>query len=351
MSKKIKYRPNINQPGLFDQQPSLHGLPDDRELEPHPSIRDFIVEVSNTTGKKQEKAKPFELDPTSLKKAAAISFISFGSGSSGNCAYIGNENGGVLIDAGIEPDKVKAGLKANGLSMDNVKGICLTHDHSDHVRFVYSLIRKQSHIGLYCTPRVLQGLLRRHSISRRIKDYHRPVYKEFAFNVGDLEITPFEVSHDGSDNAGFYIVCGDHHFAVATDLGCITDRVDHYMRQANHIIIESNYDAEMLRTGPYPMYLKARIAAGTGHLDNTVTAGFLASLAGNGLLRNVFLCHLSHDNNTPDIALETVRSALLEAGVDGIGDASGSADARRCAIQLMALPRFDTTPLMRLRLD
>ena len=218
------------------------------------------------------------------------------------------------------------------------------------MRYVYTLVRKYQHIGVYCTPRVLQGLLRRHSISRRIKDYHRPVYKEFPFKVGNFEITPFEVSHDGSNNAGFFITCGDHRFAVATDLGCITDRVEHYMRQAHHIMIESNYDAEMLRTGPYPMYLKARIAADTGHLDNTVTASFVASLA-SGPLRNVFLCHLSHDNNLPAIALQCVRTALLDAGIEAVGDASGSLQARGCRVQLMALPRFDATPLMKLRLD
>ena len=122
------------------------------------------------------------------------------------------------------------------------------------------------------------------------------------------------------------------------------------MRQAQHIMIESNYDAEMLRTGPYPMYLKARIAAGTGHLDNTVTASFVASLA-SGPLRDVILCHLSHDNNLPAIATQCVRTALLQAGVEAVGDASGSLQARGCRVQLMALPRFDATPLMKLRLD
>ncbi|HAB40848.1 MAG TPA: MBL fold metallo-hydrolase [Porphyromonadaceae bacterium] len=352
MSKKIKYRPNIHQPSLFDSQTSPFRIPglEPETPEAHPSIRDFVVEVKKRQQASSGTASNMELDTASLRPAAALSFISFGSGSSGNCAYIGDSEGGILIDAGVDPDKVKTALRQNGLSMDQVNGICLTHDHSDHVRYVYSLVRKYKHIGVYCTPRVLQGLLRRHSISRRIKDYHRPIYKEFPFKVGNFEITPFEVSHDGSDNAGFFITCGDHRFAVATDLGCITDRVEHYMRQAQHIMIESNYDAQMLRTGPYPMYLKARIAADTGHLDNTVTASFVASLA-SGPLRNVFLCHLSHDNNLPAIATQCVRTALLQAGIGAVGDASGSLQARGCRVQLMALPRFDATPLMKLRLD
>ena len=353
MARKIKFRPNINQPSLFDEPALIEKFraPSPTPEEPHQSIRDFVVEVSRTRhGSGTAPRSALEMDPTALQPVSTLSFMSFGSGSSGNCAYIGDETGGVLIDAGVEPDEVKAGLKANGLSMNDVKGICLTHDHSDHVRYVYSLVRKHQHIGVYCTPRILQGLLRRHSISRRLKDYYKPIYKEFSFRIANFEITPFDVSHDGSDNAGFFIVSGDHRFAVATDLGCITERVEYYMRQAQHIMIESNYDAEMLRTGPYPLYLKSRIAADTGHLDNAVTARFVASLA-DGPLRNIFLCHLSHDNNLPDIAVGAVRTALLEAGVSGVGDASGSPEARECAVQLMALPRFDATPLMKLRLD
>lgn len=351
MARKIKFRPNINQPSLFDEPALIEKFRSPQPEEPHPSIRDFVVEVSRTRhGSGTAARSTLEMDPSVLHPASTLSFMSFGSGSSGNCAYIGDETGGVLIDAGIEPDEVKAALKANGLSMNDIKGICLTHDHSDHVRYVYSLVRKHQHIGVYCTPRILQGLLRRHSISRRLKDYYKPIYKEFSFRIGNFEITPFDVSHDGSDNVGFFITCGDHRFAVATDLGCITDRVEYYMRQAHHIMIESNYDADMLRTGPYPLYLKSRIAAATGHLDNAVTARFVASLAG-GPLRNIFLCHLSHDNNLPDIAVEAVRTALIEAGAGGVGDASGSPEARECAVQLMALPRFDATPLMKLRLD
>lgn len=107
----------------------------------------------------------------------------------------------------------------------------------------------------------------------------------------------------------FFFESGSQTVAVATDLGSITERVDHYMRQANHIIIEANYDAEMLRCGRYPAYLKARIEADDGHLDNTVTARFLSSLL-TPRLHNIFLCHLSEDNNTPQKAIEAVGDAL-----------------------------------------
>ena len=115
--------------------------------------------------------------------------------------------------------------------------------------------------------------------------------------------------HDGSDNAGFHITHGDRAITVATDLGCISPRVDHYMRLADTIIIEANYDLHMLRNGAYPEHLKARIVADNGHLDNAVTARYLA-LIHSEKMRNIYLCHLSHDNNIPELALETVSDAI-----------------------------------------
>ena len=200
-------------------------------------------------------------------------------------------------------------------------------------------------------------MLRRHSISRRIKDFHRPIFKEFPFTVAGLELTAFEVSHDGSDNSGYFITRGGLSMAVATDLGSITPRVDYYMRQAQHIMIEANYDEKMLREGPYSMYLKARIAASNGHLDNVETGRFLAGIL-SPKLRNVFLCHLSQDNMvalaigvTPDTALATVSRALLDAGCRDIGDGSGSIEMRSRQIQLVALPRFDASAMYVLRAD
>ncbi len=279
-----------------------------------------------------------------------LSFISFGSGSSGNCAYIGDSSTGLLIDAGVDMTTVVAELRRNGIDMSAIKGIVLTHDHSDHVRYVYTIVRKYRHIGVYCTPRTLNGMLRRHSISNRIKDYHRPIYKEHPFTIGNFTLTAFEVMHDGTDNSGFFITHGRHNIAVATDLGCVSERADHYMRRANYLMIEANYDSAMLAAGSYPEYLKARIRSDNGHLDNEVTARFVAQ-AYTPALRNIFLCHLSKDNNTSEIALRVVGDALRAAGVTEIGDCSGSPYSRMAPVQLMALPRFDSSGLITLRLS
>lgn len=275
-----------------------------------------------------------------------VFFISFGSGSSGNCSYVGDRRSGFLIDAGIDGKKVEQTLAEHGISMDRVRGICLTHDHGDHVRYVYSILRNHRHMKLYCTPKILNGMLRRHSLSRRIKDYHRAVYKEFDFSIGNFVITPFEVLHDGTDNCGFFINHGRANMAVATDLGRITPRVENYMSQAHFVVIESNYDLNMLLTGPYLDHLKARIRYDNGHLDNEDSARFIAGIYGPHL-RYVFLCHLSKDNNTPDIALSAHRRALTAAHADiVVGDGTNE---HLSDVQIIALPRYDATGMYVLR--
>lgn len=321
--------PHHQQPGLFD------GLDDfnerlDRGFEIIPSER--MADIARTHIAQQPEID--DLPP--LQASDRVFFMSFGSGSSGNCAYVGDRNSGFLVDAGVDAKKVTTSLLANGITMDRVKGIILTHDHHDHISQAYALLRSNRHMRLYCTPRTFNGILRRHNVSRRIKDYHQPIYKEFPFKLGEFEITPFEVMHDGADNAGFFIThSSGHTMAVATDLGCISPRVDFYMRQADSIVIEANYDHHMLVTGTYPEYLKARIAADNGHLDNKETAAFISEII-SPRLHNLYLCHLSHDNNLPQIALQTIEDAI-----------SRRDDALTLlqSLRLVALPRYASTPL------
>lgn len=292
-----------------------------------------------------EQPKSGSDEPAKPKPAhgSGLSFMSFGSGSSGNCAYLGTSEQGVLIDAGVDPEKVFAELKRNGISPQAVKAIVLTHDHQDHVRYVYKTIRGfNKNIAVYCTMRVMNGLLRRHNISRRIKEYKVDIWHETPFKVAGMEFTAFETSHDGTDNVGFNIRFGEFNFVVATDMGVITDRAAHYMSQAHFLMIESNYDRAMLDNGRYPEYLKSRIRGPRGHLDNTVAARFVAEQVG-AQLQWVFLCHLSNDNNTPEIALATMREALQSRG-QTVGDASYAPDQRDRDVQLYALPRYDSSP-------
>lgn len=314
-----------------------HGPKDARQL-----IINFVDPVAPVDDGNGEAAPEVQPAPTPAPDRRLF-YMSFGSGSSGNASYLGTDSGGIIIDAGVKADVIENALRTNGIPMSKVKGILLTHDHSDHVRYAYTLLRNNKHMRLFCTPRVLNGLLRRHSISKRIKEYHIQIWKETPFTIGQLAITAFDVPHDGSDNMGFSITCGDRNFVIATDLGEAAGRARYYIERANYLVIEANYDARMLRTGPYPEYLKARIATSHGHMDNADTARLLAEII-NPDLRYIFLCHLSHDNNTPEKAMETITTALKEKGVT-IGDCSMSLADRSADVSLMPLPRFDATRL------
>lgn len=328
MSKLSRYRRNAaywdNLPGLFD----------------HPALQDSPADAAGAADDLPA------LDESTLMRPERLRFISFGSGSSGNCAYIGTPSGGVLIDAGVDVNYVHAILDANAIDPMAIQGIILTHDHGDHVRYAYAFLRRHRHWRLFATPKTLNGILRRHNVSRRISDYHQPIYKEFPFSAGPLLITAFETSHDGTDNAGFFIEGAGTTFAITTDTGVITERADHYMRLARHIVLESNYDSEMLRNGPYPQYLKARIVSERGHLDNAVAAEYLRT-SFRPELATVLLCHLSHENNMPELALAAAREALVSAGARP-ASLTASPDERRGHTLLGALPRSEASPFLTL---
>lgn len=342
MARSRKRFDIYSQPGLFDNKGEAQPLADNNweagkvlftgGATPEPSateIKDILPDVAPATD-------------------IALRFLSFGSGSSGNCAFIGTDKYGFLIDAGVEGSHVEETLKRHGYNMFMINGIILTHDHHDHVSHAYSILRRNPHLRLYCTPRTFSGILRRHSISRRIRDYHKPIYKETPFNIKDFKVTAFEVSHDGSDNVGYMIELGHKKFVVGTDMGYIGERARFYLSQANALMIESDYDEEMLRRGTYPEYLKARIVAQRGHLSNAQVAEFLRDIW-TPSLSHVFLCHLSKDNNTPETATLAARRALLDAGALTVGDASESLESRNAPVQLFPLPRFDVSPLFFIR--
>lgn len=341
---KRRFRKLEDLPGLWDI-PQEDAPSDD-------NISDVIHSFRKKQSTPDKIIKESDLDRHLLEitpRRNELEFFSFGSGSSGNCAYIGIRGmGGVLIDAGVDAKIVLDGLDRNCIPLSKIAGMIITHDHSDHVRYAYTLLRKIPTMKIFCTPRTLTGILRRHSISSRIKDYHKQIFKEFEFEAGPLVITPFEVSHDGSDNVGFSIQAGDKSFVVATDTGKITERADYYIRKASYLMVEADYDEAMLDKSSYPNYLKERIRRDNGHMSNIDTARYLNGIWSE-MLTDIFLCHLSDNNNTPELALGTVRSALIERGI-AVGDGSGSSDALKANVQLSALPRESMSPHYILRL-
>lgn len=338
MARK-KYPNQAELPGLFDDFEVT--LPS-KEYPIHPDIARHAQE------KKQEESL-IETPLEKKKEAERLLFMSFGSGSSGNCAYLGTYSEGILIDAGVDVKHVLNSLAENKIPIESVKGIFLTHDHGDHIRQAYPILRKYKHIALYCTPKTLNGILRKHSVSRRIKDRHSAIYIEHQYTVGGLTVTPFTVSHDGTDNVGYHIVKDNQTFTIATDLGCTEGRLSHYASTADYLMLESNYDRRMLINGTYAEQLKARILKDTGHLDNAEAARFVSENYHENL-SHVFLCHLSNDNNTPEIAINTMTTALRANGLK-VGDDSESIASREADVRVIALPRFESSRLFILRKD
>lgn len=243
-----------------------------------------------------------------------IRFLSLSSGSSGNCYYLGTEEEGLLIDAGISARRIKKCLTENGIDLTTIKGVCITHDHADHIKATGYLGERMGK-PIYVTKTALEGMNRNWRMSEKIYTAHRFIFKEISFNLAGFEITPFEVPHDGHDNVGFLIKRGDWSMAFATDLGRITPTVKRFITQAKYLVIESNYDAEMLRNGKYNYFLKRRILGENGHLCNSVTANFLAENFANCCFKKIFLCHISNENNTPELALKITTDTLINNGI------------------------------------
>lgn len=242
-----------------------------------------------------------------------IKFISLVSGSSGNCYFLGTDTYGILIDAGIGIRTIKKSLKELGIALDMIRAVLVTHDHADHIKAVGHLGEKFG-IPIYSTPEVHIGINKSYCITEKLSTSIHYLYKEQQLQLEDFAITPFEVPHDGTDNVGYCIEIDGKVFSFLTDLGHITPIAATYICKANYLILEANYDEEMLRMGPYPQYLKERIAGPNGHMSNRDTAEFLSENITEEL-KYIWLCHLSKDNNHPELACKTVELLLRSKGI------------------------------------
>jgi phosphoribosyl 1,2-cyclic phosphodiesterase len=170
-------------------------------------------------------------------------------------------------------------------------------------------------ISVYTTNKVHNGIDRNYCVRKKIPSgCMKVIEKDVTFQLGEFNITPFEVPHDSSDNVGYKIVCGDVTFVLMTDIGHITEDMRQYISEANYLVIEANHDEEMLANGPYPEHLKVRIAGPNGHLSNSACGNALAEYA-TPELKHVWLCHLSEENNHPVLAQKTIETTLKAHGI------------------------------------
>ena len=263
-----------------------------------------------------------------------VVFKSFSSGSAGNCYYLGiDQDGrheGILIDAGVSLRRVKKELGAEGIGLDAFDAVLVTHDHMDHIRSLGSFCK---HLGrpVWATKE-LHGALSRHILTHEYIAGCRRILEPDKWTPtagGLIYVRYFIVPHDATQTVGFAIKIGSHRYVHITDCGEMTREATEFCAQADTVVLESNYDTQMLLTGPYPQELKERILNGKGHLSNDECAKAIEEFMHPGL-RNLFLCHLSENNNTPKLAYESARSAIKED----------------INIRLQTLPRTSPSPLI-----
>jgi len=241
-------------------------------------------------------------------------FVSLGSGSSGNCYFLSSGGKSIIIDVGLGVRTLKKNAALMGVDLGEAVAILITHDHADHIKSVGSLC-VDLQIPVYATERVHRGIEENYFVNQKIPSELRKELNPYdAFQICDFRITPFAVPHDSHDCVGFFIEVAEHNFCLLTDVGCISETIGTFISRANHLVIEANYDPEMLWTGRYPHYLKERITSGCGHLSNQQCAEAIATFA-TPLLKNVWLCHLSQENNHPELARKSVDSYLRSKGL------------------------------------
>lgn len=240
-----------------------------------------------------------------------LNFCSLSSGSSGNCYYIGNELHGILVDAGISATSIRRFLKDMNISMQSIMGVLITHNHIDHIKGLDVLLRKNT-LPAFTTQKIWKSIL--NPYIKITSDCIREITLLQKFNLAGFEIEAFPVNHDASETIGFHISAGDKKITIATDLGHICETSAPYIKKANLLVLESNYDEQMLMNGGYPYFLKTRIKSDNGHLGNHQTSGFLAENYNNEL-SHICLAHLSKNNNTPEVALRALEQAFNEKGI------------------------------------
>lgn len=237
-----------------------------------------------------------------------LRFSVLASGSTGNAMVIDNGEVQVLIDAGLSAKKIENLLEARKVDPRKLEGIFVTHEHADHIRGLGVMSRKYQ-LPIYANSRTWEAMESKLGL---IEDQHRREFQTGEnIDLGLLQISSFEVSHDAAEPVGFCFTQEDYKFSLLTDTGYVNDRIKEQVRDSQALILECNHDIEMLRMGRYPWNVKRRILSDLGHLSNESAAEALIDLIAD-CTRKVYMAHLSKDHNMIDLARMTVTNICQE---------------------------------------
>ncbi len=233
----------------------------------------------------------------------SLNIVSLASGSKGNCTLIYSDNTAILCDVGISYARILDGLEKYRIPLNAVKGIVITHEHSDHIAALPKIAR---FVPVYAHPLTAQAIYERQG---ELNNYNGVDFYESGFSIGDIKVEPFRIPHDAAYPLGYSFACEKKRASIATDMGVPLKSVLNNISGSQVVILESNHDVEMLKNGSYAYPLKQRILSKNGHLSND-DAGMMAQWLVGTSVEHLVLGHLSENNNTPDLAYNTVKRKI-----------------------------------------
>ncbi len=241
-----------------------------------------------------------------------FNFCSLYSGSSGNSLFIETPNTKILIDAGESAKKIETALNSINVDVGELDAILVTHEHVDHIKGIPTLYKKFK-VPVYANCKTWEAMP---EVASKIEGKNQNSFLiNENFDIGDLKILPFSIPHDAANPCGFNIYYENQKISVATDLGHIDSKIIKNLENSSFILLESNYDPNILKCSKYPYLLKQRIAGPNGHLSNEAAGKTISYLMNSGL-KNVMLGHLSKENNFPELAYKTVVDELFQNNFD-----------------------------------
>lgn len=239
-------------------------------------------------------------------------YCSIGSGSSGNCHVVKYKDTVILVDAGLTGKKITEGIEKLNIDAKNIKGLFITHEHHDHIKGVGIISRKYD-IPIFANKKTWIAMKDKIGLV----DKKNMIFFETdkTYSLGEVLIRPFSIPHDSEEAVGYSFYKDGEKISIATDIGMINENIRRNLYNSKIVVIESNYDHNMLMFGDYPYHLKRRIASLEGHLSNEDCGNFCVELVKKGT-KKILLAHLSKDNNNVDVAHITTKSILLQNGID-----------------------------------
>ena len=239
-----------------------------------------------------------------------LNFCSLYSGSSGNSLFIQSDNTKILVDCGVSSKKIVEALNSMEVDASSIDAILVTHEHSDHVKGLATFSSKFD-VPVFSTCETFDNM---EKVTSKLSNINYFKIDE-KFNIGDLEILPFSIPHDAANPCGFNILGDNKKISIATDIGHMNSAILKRLEGSSFLLLESNYDTEVLKCCSYPFSLKSRISGPTGHLSNDMAGKTITYLLKNGL-KTAMLGHLSKDSNFPELAYSTTVNEILSNGID-----------------------------------